>query len=189
MLRPLDNATIAALQRAYKRWIIAVAIDLPGLSLRLSSGQSNFEFNGETYTYGSLSSLGAIGEEARSKGLSLEVGVVAVDPAVMTAFANADYINSPARVYLLPHDEDWNIIGGGILFFDGVLVDSSLSYGRKPEVRLRCGSSADSAFRVRSERYSDAEQQAKYPGDLGMQYAAEVGFAQVIWPAASFYED
>ena len=39
-----------------------------------------------------------------------------------------------------------------------------------------------------SKRESDQDQQAKYPGDLGMQYATTVSSKTIVWPASEWFE-
>lgn len=41
--------------------------------------------------------------------------------------------------------------------------------------------------RPRVTRYTDAQLQRDYPGDLGLQYVAQMESAQIVWPAASFF--
>lgn len=41
--------------------------------------------------------------------------------------------------------------------------------------------------RPRPLRYSDAQQQALFSGDLGLQYVEEVAEAQMVWPGKEFY--
>lgn len=79
---------------------------------------------------------------------------------------------------------------GVYLLFDGVVNSApSLSFGGETSIDIPIQSRMVAKNRERSERYADADQQKKYPGDLGMQYATEVGKKTVRWPAASWFED
>lgn len=42
--------------------------------------------------------------------------------------------------------------------------------------------------RPRSVLYTDAQQQVLYPGDLGLQYVAQVAQASIVWPDKSFFK-
>ncbi len=42
--------------------------------------------------------------------------------------------------------------------------------------------------RPRVKRYTDAQQQAEFPGDLGLQYVAELENKQLVWPSAAFFK-
>ena len=41
--------------------------------------------------------------------------------------------------------------------------------------------------RPRPARYTDAAQQALYPGDRGLEYVAAVAEAQIVWPGKEFF--
>lgn len=41
--------------------------------------------------------------------------------------------------------------------------------------------------RPRVVRYTDAQQQALYPGDLGLQYIEEMAEASIVWPGKEFF--
>lgn len=41
--------------------------------------------------------------------------------------------------------------------------------------------------RPRTTRYTDAAQQALYPGDLGLQYVAQLEEATIVWPDKTFF--
>lgn len=42
--------------------------------------------------------------------------------------------------------------------------------------------------RARTKRYTDAQLQADYPGDLGLQYIAQMEQQRIVWPKAEFFK-
>jgi hypothetical protein len=42
--------------------------------------------------------------------------------------------------------------------------------------------------RPRTRRYTDAQLQKDYPGDLGLQYVAEMENKRIVWPSAAFFK-
>lgn len=42
--------------------------------------------------------------------------------------------------------------------------------------------------RPRVRRYTDAQLQASFPGDLGLQYIAQMEQARIVWPTAEFFK-
>ena len=42
--------------------------------------------------------------------------------------------------------------------------------------------------RPRPKRYTDAQQQIDFPGDLGLQYVEEMAEAQIVWPGKEFFQ-
>ena len=189
MPRTIDAATITAIQDATVRWVVIVRIETPGLTLLMTSGSNDLVYNSETYVPGTLGNISPVSEDGLQDS-AISVSFSGVDSSTLAAAAAQDFINSPVMVRIIPHDEDWVPVGDGILLFDGFTTEApSISYGRESEVSVSCKGKFAALDRNRSERYSDAEQQRKYPGDLGMQYAASVANKEVTWPASSFFEE
>jgi len=189
MSRTLDAATIAALQTGIIRPIVLVKIVTPTFTLRMSSDNQDTAFGGETYQYGTLGNISPVNEAGMSdSGISLTFS--GVDLSTLALSSRQDFLNCPVTITILLHDEDWQPIGTGIELFDGYTSSApSISYGNSSEVSIQCMGKFDALNRPRSERYSDAEQQRKHPGDLGLQYAANVANKDVVWPASSFFDD
>lgn len=188
MSRTIDAATIAAIQNPLVRWVVIVRIETPSLTLKMTSGSNDIVYNSETYTPGTLGAISPVTEQGLNNS-AVGITFSGVDLSTLAAAASQDFLNSPVMVRIIPHDDDWLPVGDGILLFDGFTSDApSISYGSTSEVGVTCKGKFAALDRARSERYSDAEQQRKYPGDLGMQYAASVANKEVIWPASSFFE-
>ena len=188
MPRTLDAATIAALQDPVIRWVVIVRIETPSLTLLMTSGDNDLTYNSETYTPGTLGNISPV-TEGGLQDSAISITFSGVDVSTLAVAASQDFLNSPVMVRLIPHDDTWQPVGDGILMFDGFTSDApSISYGSKSEIGVSCKGKFAALDRARSERYSDAEQQRKYPGDLGMQYAASVANKDVVWPASSFFE-
>ena len=56
-----------------------------------------------------------------------------------------------------------------------------IEVGEKATITLTGESRLIDFFRPRISRYTDAEQQALYPGDLGLQYVNDLQEASVPW--------
>lgn len=189
MPRTIDAATIAAIQDRLVRWVVIVKIETPSLDILMTSGDNDLSYGGDVYLPGTLGNISPVSEDGlQDSAISLTFS--GVDAATLAAAGSQDFLNSPVMVRLIPHDENWQPVGGGILIFDGFTSDApSISWGNESQVAVSCRGKFAALDRQRSERYSDAEQQRKYPGDLGMQYAASVANKDVVWPASSFFED
>lgn len=128
--------------------------------------------------------------------------------------ASSDFLNSPVSVWLLvgggrdlaelrgdstvvtvdtsilTADAENDVFTGNVLLFSGFTAGApSISYGQESRVVVQCKGKFAALDRARTERYADADQQRKYPGDLGMQYASVVASKEVVWPAASWYKN
>lgn len=206
-MRTLTPETIAALNSGQVKFIVLASIITPSLAIRMTSDTSGTVFvsgggwddaltwddasiwddyeGSELYVSGTLGSISDI-DESKPEETGIAITFSGVDIPTLSAAAMPDFINSPVKVRLL-------VSGGGnsgsILLFDGVTSNApSISYGNESKITVSCQGKFAALNRSRSERYADAEQQRKYPGDLGMQYASTVASKEVIWPAASFFD-
>ena len=118
------------------------------------------------------------------KGLSLSI-----DAAIKAAVVAPDFINSKVTVRIQFFDQDWVTSGDGLLYFIGSAASQNIASGQTSAITVSCKSRIASLSRPRSERYSDQEQQAQYPGDLGMQYASELASKTIIWPSSEWFKE
>ena len=185
MPRTLSASTIAALESDSVRFVVLVKIEAPGGDILMTSEGSSVDYNGDTYQSGTLGGISEVEESQGAGGISLTFS--GVDIATLSAAASPAFINSPVKVYL---KVSAGIEGGVIMLFDGVCSRApSISYGNNSTVTVSCQGKFAAMNRNRSERYSNADQQAKYPGDLGLEYAATVSSKEVIWPSSAWFRN
>lgn len=189
MSRSIDDATVLAANADIVRPVVLVEIITPSLDIRMCSLMQDIDFNGNTYTYGSLGNIGTINESDDITESSCTLTFGAIDSATVAAIAASDFINSPVSIRIMFCDEEWQPVGDGVIYFEGSAASQNIALGETAEITVNCKSKIASLNRPRSIRYSDQEQQAKYPGDLGMQYATTVSNANVRWPAAEWFEN
>lgn len=207
MPRTLSASTIAALESDSVRFVVLVKIEAPGGDILMTSEGSetvailttgwddNSTWNdlltwsdsqgGEVFLPGTLGGISEVEESQGAGGISLTFS--GVDIATLSAAASPAFINSPVKVYL---KVSAGTEGGVIMLFDGVCSRApSISYGNNSTVTVSCQGKFAAMNRNRSERYSNADQQAKYPGDLGLEYAATVSSKEVIWPSSAWFRN
>lgn len=187
MPRTLSPEAIAALSSGSPRFVVLVRIETPTLTLRMTSDGGPVEFGGETYTPGTLGSIGAVRENNDMTETTIGIDFSGVDVPTLAVASSPEFINSPVSVWLL-------VEGGGesgsVLLFSGFTAGApNISYGQESRVVVQCKGKFAALDRPRTERYADQDQQRKYPGDIGMQYASTVSSRDVIWPAASWFQN
>ena len=187
MTRSIDDATVLAMQEGVTRPIVLVKIATPSLDILMTSAMQDVDFGGDTYTYGTLGNISTISETDNLKDSSITLTFSAVDPATIAAIASADFVNSPITVRVMFFDENWQTVGDGLLYFEGGAASQNIALGVSAEITVNCKSKLSTLSRPRSERYSDQDQQAKYPGDLGMQYATTVSSKDIVWPSSAWF--
>lgn len=214
MPRTLSPEAIAALSSGSPRFGVLVRIETPTLTLRMTSETGPIEFGGETYMPGTLGGIGAVHEGSDMTETTIGIDFSGVDLPTLAVAASPEFINSPVSVWLrvgtgntlavfradstivtadsTTHtaDEMGGILWGSMLLFAGFTAGApNISYGQESRVMVQCKGKFAALDRPRTERYADQDQQRKYPGDLGMQYASTVSSREVIWPAAGWFKN
>lgn len=214
MPRTLSAGTIAALASGNPRFIVLVRIETPLLTLLMTSGTAPKEYAGETYTVGTLGGISRVRETVKFDDTGITIDFSGVDLPTLSVCASPEFINSAVDVWLLigsgndfaefradsttvtadstlhTADEADSVYFGDLLLFSGFTAGApNISYGNESKITVNCTGKFAALDRPRTERYANSDQQQKYPGDLGMQYASTVSSAEVIWPAASWFKN
>ena len=189
MSRLVDNGTIRAMSKGSYRPIVLVEIVTPSLNIRLVSNSQDVVYNGNTYTAGLLGGISEITESTDLNNAQISLIVSGVEPSIKAAVVAPDFINSKITVRVQFFDENWKTPGDGLIYFVGSAASQNIASSANSEITISCKNRIATLSRPRSERYSDQEQQAQHPGDLGMQYATELASRQIIWPARQWFKD
>ena len=189
MTRLVDSNTLRAMTRDDYRPVVLVEIVSPSLNIRLTSNTQDVVFDTDTYTAGLLSGIGEISETTDLKDAQTAITFSGIDAAIKAAVVASDFINSSVTIRIQFFNQNWQSSGDGIIYFSGAVASQNIASGQTSSITVSCKSRIASMSRPRSERYSDQEQQAQYPGDLGMQYAAELASKEIIWPSAAWFKE
>ena len=189
MTRLIDQGTIRAMSKDSYRPIVLIEIETPSFPIRLVSNMQDVVFGGNTYTSGVIGGISDIAETTDLNDAQISIILSGVDPAIKAAVVAPDFINSPITVRIQFFDEQWVTSGDGLIYFVGSAASQNIASGNSSEITISCKSKIATLSRPRSERYSDQEQQAQYPGDLGMQYATELASRLIVWPAKEWFKE
>ena len=189
MPRTIDSNTLRAMTRDDYRPVVLVEVVTPSLNIRLTSNTQDVTFDGDLYTAGLLSGISEIPETTDLNDAQIAVSFSGIDAAIKAAVVAPDFINSKVTVRIQFFDQDWVTSGDGLLYFIGSAASQNIASGKTSAITVSCKSRIASLSRPRSERYSDQEQQAQYPGDLGMQYASELASKTIIWPSSEWFKE
>lgn len=214
MPRTISADAIAALSSGSPRFVVLVRIETPSLTVRMTSESGSVNFEGEVYEPGTLGNIGSVSESNDISQSSIGIDFSGVDIPTLAVASSADFINSPVSIYLLvggggipaefrgdstlvtadssmvTADSAGSVFTGNIHLFSGYTAGSpNISYGSESKVSVICRGKFAALNRKKTERYADQDQQRKYPGDIGMQYASTVASRDVIWPSASWFRN
>ena len=186
MARDLAAGTLAASIAEVVRPFIAVELDFASGMVRANSTHRALAFDpgGGVQTFPGVGKLGSIsppqeGVEIRAYGLTLKLS--GVDAANIALALTEHYQGRAGRVWLGLLDADWLLVDAPVLVFSGRMDDMPVSIGETGEVAVNLESTLTDWERPRVSRYTDSDQQAKYPGDLGCAFAAQMVEREVVW--------
>ena len=149
---------------------------------------------------GDLASVSVIGESEDATAAQISLGFSLVDTAMLAAtLGNVDdYRGKRARLWLQLYDEAWQPAGAPVKrwagFMDRVTVERKPPdplAGGAASGRLNLECSRAGMARARNQRglrLTDAQQQARYTGDLGLQYVQTLIEQPSLWLSKRFQQ-
>lgn len=183
MARDLSTAYATAIDGATLRLAYITLMDFASGDLQLWSGNGNLTWNSLTWTgtgtFGGISTI----EEAKgieAPGVQLSLSGV---PSAMLALALTDtYQGRSVKVWQALFDASSVLIADPVLVFSGYMdVMDIADAGEVGVITLNCvGANADLS-RTRELRYTQAEQNRLFSGDLGLQYVAALQNKPLYW--------
>lgn len=182
MSRALDANQSAALAGAHSAGVAFVQLDL-STTLRLSTLPYAFPWNGYTWTgTGYLGSIDAIGETTDLSAQGVSLTLTGVDPGLVSTALGEQYQGKACQIWYCPLNPDnGQLVGAPIRIFAGRIDTMDIEVGETATITLSAESRLIDFFRPRVARYTDAEQQARFPGDLGLQYVNSLQDKTVVW--------
>lgn len=185
MSRTLTAAADAAFAADNVPLLLLAALEFDSGTTRVTNNAYDVQWDG--YTWTGLGTLGAV--EAVKEGAGLEANGLALRlsgiPTAMLAIAlDEQYQGRSATIWAAPLDSEHRIIADPVVVFKGRMDTMPIGMGKTGEITLNLESRLADWERPRVRRYNDADQQAEYPGDLGLQFVEQMVEKQLIWGRA-----
>lgn len=182
MSRITDPQILAALSAETYRLLILAELDFPSGMVRVHSGVGEVIFNTNTYLgVGQLGKISTLEEtaELRSSGFTLELS--GIDPALLAISLNDDVQGRDAKIWLAFLDENHQIISDPVGPWLGRMDNLEGELGETATLQLNVENRMADWERPRIRRYTDADQQAEYPGDKGFEFVNQMQEKEIPW--------
>lgn len=177
----VDSSQSAALVAPHMSGVAFVQVNLTDI-LYLSTLPYSFQWNGHTWIgAGNLGSISSVGENTDLQAQGVNLTLSGVDPSLIASALGEQYQGKQTQIWFCPLDANGQLIGTPIRIFNGRADTMSIEVALTAAITLAAESSLVDFFRVRSSRFNDEDQQAKFPGDLGFQYVAQMVEKQIVW--------
>lgn len=152
-------------------------------TVRVCNAAYNFDWNGHTWLgRGDVIGIAPVQEGANleAHGVSMRLSGV---PSEYIAIALAEhYQGRAAKIWAAPLDAEYRIIADPVLVFNGRMDTMPINMaGGTATIELTAESRLVDWERPRVRRYNDADQQAEYPGDLGLKLVEQMVEKELIW--------
>jgi len=134
-------------------------------------------------TLGTISTLEE-GSELRAYGMSATLN--GCDPAQLALSLNAKYQGRPASIWLGFLDADHVLIESPVLVQNMVMDTMPIELGKTGTVTVTMENvlARWENPNPENQRYTDADQQSRYPGDRGYEFSALAASREIIWGRA-----
>lgn len=183
MAREISAAVIAeSLKDQGAKPFLLVKLSFDGGVFLAWSGRGNIVFNSETYT--GIGDLGRVAEieegiQQRAFGISLELSGI---PLATIALALQEELQGRlAQIWIGFLDSNYAMIATPSLLFEGRLNTMDIELGKEAKIAVTAESKLIDWNRPRVRRYTDADQQEAFPGDLGFQYVSTTTDKEIVW--------
>lgn len=185
MARTLDTNQAAAMVASNGDGIAFVQLDFT-TTLRMSTLPYDSPWNGFTWKgAGALGEISAIGENVDLQAQGVSLSLAGIDPSLISTALGEQYQGKPCQIWFCPLNVDTGqLIGTPLRIFAGRIDTMDIEVGETATITLTAEGRLIDFFRPRVARYTDAEQQLRFPGDLGLQYVNSLQEKNVVWGRA-----
>lgn len=187
-MRALNTAQQSAVDAGIVRPVFMARLDFVSGIVAVHSAVGTIGWGGDDYLgvgqYGGISTVGEGAElERRTVTLTL-TGIPGNTPDLIPVAMSENYQGRDARIYLGLLDEDYQLIGDPRLTFRGRMDTCSIQIGQTASVSCTVENRLADWDRARITRYTNQDQQAQYPGDLGLEYVSQMTDLELRWGIA-----
>ncbi|HJV73176.1 MAG TPA: hypothetical protein VJ654_03055 [Noviherbaspirillum sp.] len=180
-MRGLSGGQTTALTAGNFAGIAFVQLDFTS-PLYLSTLPYAFDWNGHNWLgAGNLGSISAVQENSDLQAQGVNLTLAGLDPSIIATAIGEQYQGKRCQIWFCPLDEDGQLIGTPLRIFNGRIDTMSIETGETSSITLAAESALVDFFRARVSRFNHADQQSKYPTDMGFQYVAEMVQKEIKW--------
>lgn len=189
-MKTLTAGALAAIASGNVAIVHLVLMQFPSGTVALNTSNWDLVWGGVTYKgaygLGGISAINDGGGEVKGISLSLDGG-----PGAMIALAldGADEVQgTPLSIRVAMLDSATYTIQDAPIAWAGTLDTMSISEdGDQATVTATAESKAVDLLRGTPMTYSDADQQAAYPGDRSMEYIVDQAGKPIVWPSREYF--
>ena len=165
--------------------IILCELDFATGPFRVWTGLGDLSWAGLTFEgIGDLGAMSEVEETVELRAVRLTLTLSPVPQEVIDiALAEQSFRLRPARLWMGLLGTDGAFVADPFPLWAGLMDTMEVVDGREPRVALTCESRLVDLERAEVRRYTDADQQAEYPGDRFFEFVPALQDAEIRLPA------
>ena len=165
--------------------VILCELDFASGPFRVWTGLGDLEWAGKIFEgVGDLGAMSDVEETVELRAVRLDLTLSPVPQEVVDiALAERSYRLRPAKLWIALLGEDGAFVSDPFPLWSGIMDTMEVVDGAQPRVTLSCESRLVDLERAEVRRYTDADQQAEYPGDRFFEYVPALQEAEIRLPA------
>lgn len=162
--------------------VTMIELELLPDTICLWAGLGNLQWGNRIFTgAGTLLGVGDVEEVAEVRAASTTISLSGVPGSIIDAALDVTFQGRAARIWLGLLSEGGVLIGDPVQVLVGRMDTMTWSEGQTAAISLTVENQLVDLDRARVRRYTDADQQSEYSGDLGFQYVASLVEKEITW--------
>lgn len=184
-MRNLTAGLVAQLQGTRMRPMVLVEIDFTNESIFVWSGVGSLTWNGHVWSgLGRLGAISPIVESTEIAAQNVTLTLSGIPPEMVTEVMSFVSQRSPVQVWFGTLTEDNQVIADPARCTNGFIDVPTLTDGVDTcTLALTVETPLVALKRASNGRFSDADQQKYFPGDLGFAYVTTLQNVYIQWPS------
>lgn len=191
MSRDITSGMATASTAEVFRPFTAVELNFSTGRLRFNSTDRTLTFNADSGSpsddflgVGQYGSMSVVEESSELKNYSIDLNLRGIPNDIIASALGADYQGRPCRVWFGLMEADFAVIADPTLWFDGLMDTMNIQLGEEATVTLKAQSRLARWEEAQNVRYTNEEQQNRFPGDKGLEFVAQMVEKEIVWKIA-----
>jgi hypothetical protein len=179
----LDEPSRMAVTADVARPVLLAELAFASKTERVWSGVGPLQWGGHTWTgTGMLGKISSIEETTELKAAGAVFELSGIPGDLLTEISAEPIQGRSAKVWMTFFNEDWTDCTAPVLLFAGRMDTVEAVDGEdKATVAITVENRLRDLDRTRRRTYTDADQQAEYPGDRFFEFVPQLQEADIVW--------
>lgn len=188
MSRGFPSNVLTALSSDHVALVTFAKLEFPSGTLYLHNSLGTYTWGGNDWLgTGDLGEISQLEEGAQISPYKISLSLSGLDATISGAALTEDYYLQPVTVYLGVLDANDALIADPTIIWEGAMDQMELSVGATDgdTIVLTAESELARFDKASNRKYTDAQLQSDFSGDLAFEFMADIEGAKIRWGDAN----